>query len=92
MRINQKDQREDATMKVQICRNCGVTSVPYFGFWLPCRADSLGSHRDTEPIKLNDAVVATNLRRAYEGVPGFDRVKFDRHASPEIKALLRQPS
>lgn len=77
-------------MRVKVCKNCGIASVPYFGFWLPCQADSLGTHRDTEPAELDEAVVAANLQQAYESVLSFDRVRFDQYASPEVKALLKQ--
>ena len=76
-------------MKVKRCKLCGIESVPYFGFFAPCRADDLGSHRDTEEVEQDDVVVARTLQVAYSSVPWFDRAKFDKYANADAKALLR---
>ena len=75
-------------MQVTQCVNCGARSVPYFGFFAPCRADSLGGHRAFEQVEADELVIARRLATAYSSVPWFDRVKFDKYASLEAKALL----
>lgn len=75
-------------MLVRRCAHCGDVSVPYFGFFTPCRAHSLGSHQITEPYDADDHRIAALLKIAYNSVPWFDRAKFDKHAGPEAKTLL----
>lgn len=77
-------------MKVKRCTSCGDLSVPYFGFFAPCRADSVGGHRELEPFEEDEVMVARRLRVAYSSVPWFDRAKFDKYASAETKALIQR--
>jgi len=65
-----------------------MVSVPFFGFFSPCRRSRLGGHRHIEKVEEKEAYIATLLRTAYNCVPWFDRAKFNEFASPETKALL----
>ena len=75
-------------MQVKRCVNCGAIPVPYFGFFAPCRADSLGGHRAFEQAEVDELTIARRLAAAYSSVPWFDRARFDKYASLEVKALL----
>jgi len=77
------------TITITRCTDCGMESVPFFGMFAPCRVSQSGSHTNLERVAVAaDASLAARLRTAYNTVAGFDRAKFDRHASPELKRLL----
>ena len=81
----------EQSIRVAVCEDCDIASVPFFGMFIPCPHDANGSHHtlltvmeDVETLRL-----ARRLAAAYSAVPWFDRASFARHASPELKTLLR---
>jgi hypothetical protein len=76
------------TITVNRCPDCGAISVPWFGFYAPCRASRHGGHVRREKIEISITRAARMLREAYYDVPHYDRENFDRNAPREIKSLL----
>jgi len=71
------------------CLDCRMRSVPYFGFFMPCKNDALGSHRNIVEINEDDAIVAKRLYNAYQCVQWFDRAKFDKSSGTARELLSR---
>jgi len=66
-----------------------MKSVPFFGFFAPCRCDELGTHRRFRDVQESDVDTARRLYLAFNAVQGFDRAAFGKHAGLEAISLLR---
>ncbi|MFQ5984496.1 MAG: hypothetical protein ACE5LL_03150 [Alphaproteobacteria bacterium] len=75
-------------VKVSRCTDCGVETVPFFGFPVPCERSVDGDHHHVVVREQSGDLVAARLWDAYQAVPSFDQAAFARHAGPEARALL----
>jgi len=75
-------------MKTKRCIACGAESTLFFGFSGPCRYNG-GIHREIEEIETTEEHEKNKLWAVYHSCMWYDRANFNKHASAEIKALLR---
>lgn len=76
------------TIKIKECVACGARSVPFFGMAWGCRENG-GSHREMRDVEVPAAHIKKQLKAVYDTAPSFDRAKFNKFASVELKALIR---